>query len=112
MSQKAVKGPALADFLAVHPIPDEWELNDDLPCEEMFVINILLPWEMDYNGATRQDGARAGVILVSPEKHIRPYSFALTQLCSSNVAEYQALILGLQMALEMGIKDLDMYGDS
>jgi len=28
------------------------------------------------------------------------------------VAEYQALILGLQMALEMGIKDLDIYGDS
>jgi len=28
------------------------------------------------------------------------------------VAEYQELILGLQMALEMGIKDLDVYGDS
>jgi len=34
------------------------------------------------------------------------------QLCSNNVAEYQALILGLQMALEMGIKGLDLYGDS
>jgi len=32
-------------------------------------------------------------------------------LCSNNVAEYQTLILGLQMALEMGIKDLDVYGD-
>ena len=28
------------------------------------------------------------------------------------MAEYQALILGLQMATEMGIKDLDIYGDS
>ena len=34
------------------------------------------------------------------------------QLCSNNMAEYQALILGLQMALEMGVKDLDVYGDS
>jgi len=28
------------------------------------------------------------------------------------VAEYQEPILGLQMALAMGIKDLDVYGDS
>jgi len=34
--QKAVKGQALADFLVDYSIPDEWELNDDLPCEEVF----------------------------------------------------------------------------
>ena len=28
------------------------------------------------------------------------------------MAEYQALNLGLQMATEMGIKDLNIYGDS
>uniref|UniRef100_A0A803LJ33 RNase H type-1 domain-containing protein n=1 Tax=Chenopodium quinoa TaxID=63459 RepID=A0A803LJ33_CHEQI len=33
-------------------------------------------------------------------------------LCSNNMAEYQALIMGLQMAVEMGIQDLDVYGDS
>jgi len=110
--QKAVKGKALVDFLADHTIPDEWELNDDLPGEDVFVIDILPPWEMYFDGAARQEGARAGVVLVSPEKHILPYSFALTQLCSNNVAKYQAPILGLQMGLEMGIKDLDVYGDS
>ena len=51
-------------------------------------------------------------MLVSPKKHILPYSFALTQLCYNNMAEYQALILSLQMALKMGIKDLDVYDDS
>jgi len=78
----------------------------------VFVIDILPPWKMYFDGATRQDGAGVGVVLISPEKHILPYSFALTQLCSNNVAKYQALILGLQMALEIGIKDLDVYGDS
>uniref|UniRef100_A0A803LQZ3 RNase H type-1 domain-containing protein n=1 Tax=Chenopodium quinoa TaxID=63459 RepID=A0A803LQZ3_CHEQI len=38
--------------------------------------------------------------------------FYLTHLCSNNMAEYQALIMGLQMAVEMGIQDLDVYGDS
>ena len=51
-------------------------------------------------------------MLISPEKHILPYSFVLIDLCSNNVVEYQAVILGLQMEIEMGIKDLDVYGDS
>jgi len=66
---------------------------------------------MYFHGVARLHGAGAGVALVSLEKHIFPYSFALTQLCSNNMAEYQALILGLKMALEMSIKDFDVYGD-
>ena len=110
--QKAVKGQALTDFLADHPIPDDWELNDDLPGEGVFYIDILPPWEMYFDGAARRDGAGAGVVFVSPEKHILPYSFGLTQLCSNNVVEYQALNLGLEMTIEMGVTDLNIYGDS
>jgi len=112
VSRKAVKGQALADFLVDHPIPNEWELNDDLPSEEVFFIDMLPPWEMYFDSAARQDGSGVGVGLVSPEKHILPYSFALTQLCSNNVAGYQSLILGLQTTIEMGIKGLDVCGDS
>jgi len=110
--QRAVKGQALADFLADHPILDNWELNDDLPGEDVFFVDILPPWEMHFDGAARHDGAGAGVVFVSPDKQILLYSFVLTQLRSNNVAEYQALNLGLQMAIEMGIKDLNIYGDS
>jgi len=67
---------------------------------------------MYFDGMARQDDAGVGVALVSLEKHMLPYSFPLTQLCSNNMVEYQALTLGHQMALEMGIKDLDVYGDS
>jgi len=78
----------------------------------MFVIDILQLWEMCFDGTARQDGAGIGVVLIPPEKHTLLYSFALTQLCSNNIVEYQALLLGLQMAIEMGIKDLDVYGNS
>ena len=30
MPQKVVRGQELVNFLANHPIPDTWELNDDL----------------------------------------------------------------------------------
>jgi len=92
--------------LADYHVPNVWELNDDLPREEVFFVNVLLPWEMFFDGAVRQDAVGAGVVLVSPEKHILPYSFVLVDLCSNYVAEYQAFILSLQVAIRMGIKDL------
>jgi len=67
---------------------------------------------MYFDGAAQQDSTGARVVHISPKKHILLYSFALTQLCSNNMAEYQALILGLQMAVEIGIKDLNVYSDS
>ncbi|XP_070013905.1 uncharacterized protein [Nicotiana sylvestris] len=38
--QKAIKGEALADFLADQPIPDDWELTDELPNEDTIVIEV------------------------------------------------------------------------
>ncbi|KAA0053188.1 uncharacterized protein E5676_scaffold2510G00430 [Cucumis melo var. makuwa] len=70
------------------------------------------PWTMYFDGAARRSGARAGIVLISHEKHMLPYSFALAKLCSNNVAEYQALIIGLQMALEIGVSFIEIYGDS
>jgi len=110
--KKAIKRQALADFLADHPISCAWELNDDLLGEDVFFVDVLPPWKMYCDEAMRRDGVGAGVVFVSLEKHVLTYSFMLTQLCSNNIAEYQALILGLQIAIEMGIKDLDIYGDS
>ncbi|XP_074314413.1 uncharacterized protein LOC141649628 [Silene latifolia] len=105
----AIKGQAIADFFAHHPVPGEWELTDDLPGEEIFYVDILPPWQMYFDGASRQDGA--GVVFITPQNHLMPYAFTLNQLCTNNMAEYQALILGLQIAIEIGVRDMDIYGD-
>jgi len=34
------------------------------------------------------------------------------ELCSNNVTEYNALLIGLQLAHEMGVRYLEAYGDS
>jgi len=40
MSQKAVKGQAVADFLADHPVPRTSKLYDDLP-DHITEVNII-----------------------------------------------------------------------
>ncbi|KAK4390342.1 Retrovirus-related Pol polyprotein from transposon [Sesamum angolense] len=48
--QKAVKGQALANFLADHPMPIEWEMSDDFPDDDILSIEILLAWTMLFDG--------------------------------------------------------------
>ncbi|KAH6801009.1 hypothetical protein C2S52_001473 [Perilla frutescens var. hirtella] len=110
--QKAVKGQVLADFLADHLIPAEWELDDDLPDEDVLAIEVLPPWKMYFDGASHREGAGAGVVFITPEEEVLPYSFTLTENCSNNVAEYQALILGLEMAMDAKRLQIKVYGDS
>jgi len=78
----------------------------------MFYIDIIPPWKVYFDGAARRDGTGAGMVFVSTEKYILPYLFVLTQLRSNNVVEHQMLSLGHEMAIEMGITDLNIYGDS
>ncbi|XP_059635617.1 uncharacterized protein LOC132277787 [Cornus florida] len=110
--RKAVKGQVLVDFLADYPIPADWEISGDFPDEEVFLIDILLPWMIFFDGSARSDGAGVSVVFVFPQRQILSYAFTLTEKCSNNVAEYQALIIGLQMVSEMKIMDLEIYRDS
>ncbi|KAG9442391.1 hypothetical protein H6P81_018245 [Aristolochia fimbriata] len=110
--QRAIKSQALANFLADHPVLAEWELSKEFPDEEIFLVEVLPPWEMYFDGAARRSGAGAGVLFVSPKKDLLPYSFVLTQACSNNEAEYQAILLGLGIAVEMQLPQLNIYGDS
>ena len=38
--------------------------------------------------------------------------FEITKDCSNNEVEYEALILGLEILIEKGIKDVKVMGDS
>ncbi|KAL0308970.1 UNVERIFIED_CONTAM: hypothetical protein Sradi_5839300 [Sesamum radiatum] len=100
--QKIIKGQVIADFLANHPMPAEWELSDDLPDEDVLVIEVTPPWKMYFDGASHKEGAGDGVIFVTSEG----------ENCSNNVAEYQALILGLEIAVDAKQLPLKVYGDS
>ncbi|KAM1025003.1 hypothetical protein ACFX2C_038219 [Malus domestica] len=44
---KAVKGQALADFLADHPILADWKISGNLPDDEVFYIDIFPTWTIE-----------------------------------------------------------------
>jgi ribonuclease HI len=57
-------------------------------------------------------GAGAGLLFISPlGKHLR-YVLRLHFPVSNNVAEYEALVNGLRIAIELGVRRLDARGDS
>jgi ribonuclease HI len=69
-------------------------------------------WTLYFDGSVMQTGAGAGLLFVSPlGEHMR-YAMRLHFPASINMAEYEALLCGLIIAIETGIKLLDVRGDS
>jgi ribonuclease HI len=67
---------------------------------------------MYFDGSLMKTGAGAGFLFVSPlEKHLR-YVIRLHFPASNNVAEYEALVNGLRITVELGVQRLDARGDS
>jgi ribonuclease HI len=74
------------------------------------ITQILKPWQMYFDGAAKPTGA--GILFVSPQEYILSSSFYLGRACTNNTAEYEALIMGLELALRFNITRLDGFGDS
>jgi len=60
----------------------------------------------------KKDHFRSWVVFVSPENHVLSCAFSLMESCSNNVAEYNALLIGLHLAQQMRVQYLEAYGDS
>ena len=57
-------------------------------------------------------GAGVGLVFVSALKVRMRYMVRLHFPSSNNAAEYEVLINGLRIAIELGIRRLDIRGDS
>jgi ribonuclease HI len=69
-------------------------------------------WTMYFDGSLMKTGACADLLFISPlGKHVR-YVLRLHFPASNNVAEYKALVNGLRIAVELGVRRLDARGDS
>ena len=67
---------------------------------------------MYFDGSLMKNGVDAGIVFISPLGVRMRYMVQLYFPSSNNVAEYEILINGLRIAIELGIRCLDIWGDS
>ena len=70
------------------------------------------PWKMYFDGSVAKAGAGIGVYISTPIRDTKSYSYKLFFECSNNVAEYEALLLGLHVVKDLGAKRVQIFGDS
>jgi hypothetical protein len=101
---KSMKGQAVADFIIRYSI----DQNSDESCN----LVSIHPWKLFFYSSTCREGQGIGVVLISPRGVIFEQSIRLEYYCTNNQAEYEAILLGLQVLSSMGIKHVEVFGDS
>jgi hypothetical protein len=96
-----IKSQIIADFFA------DWGDHQYLP-----PALDSTHWCMQFNGSKMLGGLGAGVVLTSPKGDKLRYVLQMHFRASNNVAEYEALVHGLKMAKEIGIRRILYFGDS
>ncbi|XP_074324177.1 uncharacterized protein LOC141661094 [Apium graveolens] len=115
MPQTSIKGQALPDFL----------FEFDSSVDDRALVMLCPPhagesleefphpwWILHVDGAVNNGGVCAGIVLVSPEGHHLMSVIHFKFYATNNDAEYEALINGLKIALEMGVRNLITRSDS
>jgi ribonuclease HI len=99
--RKAIKSQVLADFLA------EWTDTQLPPIQIQGEL-----WTMYFDGSMTKIGAGEGLLFISPLGVHMCYVIRLHFAASNNVAKYEALVNGLRIAIELGVRHLNIHGDS
>ncbi|WJX16102.1 hypothetical protein P8452_06178 [Trifolium repens] len=98
---KAVKGQIVADFIADHSA---------LETPQNYVDSE--PWKLYFDGSKQKHGVEIGILIISPSKIPTKFKYKINGFCSNNEAEYEALITGLEILLDLGAKNILIRGDS
>ncbi|KAH9315835.1 hypothetical protein KI387_024462, partial [Taxus chinensis] len=61
---------------------------------------------MEFDGSHSRVGSGAGVVLCSPSNELYPFAYKMQFDNTNNTSEYEALLLGMSVVEDMGIKKL------
>jgi len=67
---------------------------------------------MYFDGSLMKTGAMAGLLFISPLGIHMRYVIRIHFAASNNVTEYEALVNGLKITIELGVRRLNVRGDS
>ncbi|XP_074314546.1 uncharacterized protein LOC141649764 [Silene latifolia] len=106
----AIKSQALADFVSDFCPATRGEA-------EKGILTIMGSqdseiWTLYIDGASNARGAGVGLVLRSPKGDMIVQAVRCEFKATNNEAEYEALILGMQMASGLKVRNLRVYSDS
>ncbi|KAL6316752.1 hypothetical protein AAG906_020436 [Vitis piasezkii] len=84
---KSIRGRIVVDHLISLPVFDDRVIDDDFPYEDVAVMTSLSSWHISIR-------------LAFSDRHP----------ATNNIVEYEACILGLEIALELGIRQMEVMG--
>ncbi|XP_077226262.1 uncharacterized protein LOC143859434 [Tasmannia lanceolata] len=126
MPRPAIKAQVLADFVAECSIPQpitEPEVTQ-APAEDGARTGIIpMPpaehdpsiaeslWEVHVDWSSNKAGCGAGLVLTGPDSFPVDYALRFGFRASNNEAEYEALLAGMNLAVQIGAQRLKAYCD-
>ena len=116
VTQKSVKRSVVVDHLASLPVSDDRPIDGDFPDEQFVSVTSITGWRLYFDGAANQSGFVIGILLISPQGDHIPRSIQLTfsyhYRLTNNIVEYEACITSLETTLDLGVRQLEIHGDS
>jgi ribonuclease HI len=84
--------------------------EDNIPLERIDLDDEL--WHMHFDGSHSNEGNGTSITLVSPAGKIHNLSYRLEFACTNNAVEFEALLLGIENALNLGCGQLSVFRNS
>jgi ribonuclease HI len=72
----------------------------------------VYPWKVYFDGLVCAQGCGIGYLIMSPRGVVQEISERLEFMCTDNGVEYEALLVDLEYVVNMGVKDVEVFGDS
>lgn len=102
--------PPPIPFVMINPKGDNRKINEEL---EINMEQKAKWFTMHFDGACSKEGDGVGITISAPYFIVQTiFSYKFYFNCTNNVAEYEALLLGLQILKKMQDRKVYIYGDS
>jgi ribonuclease HI len=72
----------------------------------------ITPWALFFDGSSCGKGGGVGILLISPRGEMFEFAIPIQPTVTNNLAEYEALLRGLQYLKEAKAISVEIYGDS
>ncbi|XP_070006011.1 uncharacterized protein [Nicotiana sylvestris] len=116
VTRTTIKAQALVNHLVENPVDDEYQpLSTYFSDEEVNSVELIPEdtnaWKMFFDRAVNAKGVGIWAILISPTGQYYPATTRLCFFCTNNTAEYEACIMGMNVAVDLDVEELKYVED-